>query len=128
MNTTDQRTDGSPDPIPVIEEHIDYEVRQHKTGKVRIAKRVKEEVVDVEETLIQEHVHVERVPMNQFVDTLPPPMRQENDVTIVPVLKEVMVKRVLLVEELHIRKTKETKQDTQQVTLRKEEVQIHRDQ
>ena len=112
--------------IPVVEEYIDYDVQRKETGKVRITKQVREEVVDVDESTTYERAEIERIPVNEYVDVVPE-VRQEGEVMVVPVLREVMVKRVLLVEELHIRKTKETQHNTRQVTLRKEEVQIHRD-
>ena len=113
--------------IPVIEESISYEVHEQETGKVRITKQVHEETVEVNDTITHERVLVERVPKNQYVDVLPPPVRYEGDVMIVPVLREVVVKRLLLVEEVHVRKMKKTTTDRRQVTLRKEEVQVHRD-
>ena len=127
MNDSNQPSEDSPVKIPVIEEYISHEVQRHETGKIRVTKHVHEEVVDVDESVTYEKADVERVPINEYVDTLPLPVRHEDDVIIVPVLKEVLVKRILLVEELHIRKTKETQHDTRQVTLRKEEVRVHRD-
>jgi stress response protein YsnF len=47
---------------------------------------------------------------------------------IIPVVREVLVveKRLLLVEELHVTKTQVQKQETQHITLRKEEVIVER--
>jgi len=47
---------------------------------------------------------------------------------IIPVLKEVAVieKRVMLVEEIHVTKLKTEKTETQEVAVRKEEVNIKR--
>ena len=127
MNDNDFQSEASSEKIPVIEEHVHYDVQRKEIGKVRITKHVREEVVDVDESVTLETANVERVSVNEYVETLPPPVRYEGDVTIVPVLKEVLVKRMLLVEELHITKKKETQHDTRQVTLRREEVNIHRD-
>ena len=51
---------------------------------------------------------VERVPVDQFVDEAPQ-VRTEGDVTIIPVLEEryVLEKRLVLVEELHIRRERQ---------------------
>ena len=129
MNDTPHLPEGDTPPIkiPVIEEYLEYDTQRYPTGTVRIAKRVQEDIVEVDETLSREEVNVERVPINQYVDTAPP-VRHEGEVMIVSVLQEVMVKRLLLVEELHIRKTVQTDTDTREVTLRKETVHIHRDQ
>ena len=40
--------------IPVVEEYIDYDVQRKETGKVRITKQVREEVVDVDESTTYE--------------------------------------------------------------------------
>jgi stress response protein YsnF len=55
-------------------------------------------------------------------------MRNEGDTTIIPVLREVVVvqKRYEIVEEIRITKRKTERTDSQQVTLRKEEVHIER--
>ena len=126
MNDTTQASKDLPITIPVIEEQVTFKVQSQETGKVRITKQVREEVVEVDEPVTYEKVDIERVPINEYVDT-PPSVRYEEDVTIIPVLREVMVKRILLVEELHVRKTKETSSEKRQFTLRKEEVQIQRD-
>ena len=78
--------------------------------------------------LNQEEVMVERVTLNQYVDSPPPPVRYEGDTMIIPVLQEVAVveKRLLLVEELRVTKRQVQKQETQQVSLRQEEVQVTR--
>ena len=127
MNDSEQKPQGESITIPVVEEYIHYETQSRETGKVRISKQVNEEVVEVDETVTYEEATIEHVPINRYVDTLPP-VRYEGEVTIIPVLKEVIVKRTFLVEEIHVRKTKRTEHDRQSVTLRKEEVQIHRDQ
>lgn len=114
--------------IPVIEEHVRFTTQQRETGKVRITKQVHEDTVDVDESVTHEKVEIERVPINQYVDEAPPSVRYEDDVMIVSVLEEVVVKRLLLVEELHVRKIRETETDKKEIILRKETVQVHRDQ
>ena len=55
-------------------------------------------------------------------------MRQEGDVTIIPIYEERLVveKRLVLKEELHIRKEQQEVHDPQQVTLRREYVDVER--
>ena len=126
MDDSDPKPTEDSTSIPVIQESINYKTQSQESGKVRITKKVREELVEVEESTTYETADINRVPINQYVDELPPPVRYEDDVMIIPVLKEVIVKRVLLVEELHIKKTKETKIDKRTVPLREEEVQIDR--
>ena len=113
--------------IPLVEERIKYTTQREETGKVRITKQVREETIDVEESLTQEKVNVKRVPVDRFVDEAPPSVRHEGDVMIVPVVEEVLVKRLRLVEEIHIRKTTETRTDTDEVVLRKEQLVVERE-
>jgi uncharacterized protein (TIGR02271 family) len=113
--------------IPVIQEEIIIEKQVVETGRVRISKRISEheELVDV--PLLAEEVSVERVPMNLFVEARPP-VRQEGDTMIIPVVREQVIvqKRLLLVEELRVRKELVERHEPQTVNLRKEEVEVKR--
>jgi uncharacterized protein (TIGR02271 family) len=113
--------------IPVIQEEITIEKQTVETGRVRISKRISEheELVDV--PLLAEEVSVERVPMNLFVEARPP-VRQEGDTMIIPVVREQIVvqKRLLLVEELRVRKEIVERHQPQTVNVRREEVEIKR--
>lgn len=113
--------------VPVIQEELAVERRQVETGRVRITKKVNEQPQVVDEPLITEEVEVERVPVNRPVDA-PPAARYEGDTLIIPVVEEVLVveKRLVLREELHVRKVRTETRQPQQVTLRKEEVFIDR--
>ena len=111
--------------IPVIEEKISYRTERRPVGKVRLTKQVHHETVTVDESVTTETAEVQRMPMDRFVDEVPT-IRQEEDVTIIPVVEEVIVKRLRLVEEIHIRKTRQTKHDAREVSLRKETVDIQR--
>lgn len=114
--------------IPVVEEHVSVDKRVIETGKVRISKKVSEQQTSVSIPLVSEQYDVERVPVNTVVETPPPAMRYEGDTTIIPVLREVMVvqKKYEIMEEIRITKRKTESTDTQQVSLRKEEVNIER--
>lgn len=113
--------------IPVIEEEVKVGKKIVETGKVRISKKVSEHEELVDEPLLREQVAVERVPVNQYVEAMPQP-RQEGDRLIIPVVKEEIVvqKRLLIVEELHIRKQVTEAHEPQRVILRKEEVEVTR--
>ena len=89
------------------------------------AQTAMQELVDV--PLFREEVRVERVPINLFVEALPP-VRQEGDTMIIPVVEEQIViqKKLLLVEELRVRKEVVEHHQPQTVNVRKEEVEIKR--
>ena len=114
--------------IPVIQEQVTVGKRVVDTGTVHISKKVTEDQTTVSLPLMREEYDVERVPVNEIVDTPPPAMRHEGDTTIIPVLREVMVvqKRYEIIEEIRLTKRRTETTDTQQVTLRKEDVRIER--
>lgn len=112
--------------IPVIEEQVRVEKKIVENESIRIHKKVHTDDVLVEVPVISEQFEIERVPVNKYVDTPPAAVRHEGDTMIVPVLKEVVVKRLVLVEELHIKKRKIKDQHTQEFVLRTEEVSVER--
>ena len=122
----DQAT-GQPMVFQVIEEQIQINKEVVESARVRISKRVSEHEESVDIPLTHEEVDVERVAVNQYVET-PPAIRYEGDTTIIPVLREVAVveKRLLLVEELRVTKRHVQTQETQQVTLRREDIEVER--
>ncbi|HEX8737194.1 MAG TPA: YsnF/AvaK domain-containing protein [Pyrinomonadaceae bacterium] len=113
--------------IPVIHEQVTFDKKIVETGKVRISKRVSqhEELIDV--PFLREQVDVERVPINKVVDATPQ-VRHEGDTMIIPVVEEQVFyqKRLVLVEELRVRKQVIEEHKPQQITLMKEEVEISR--
>jgi uncharacterized protein (TIGR02271 family) len=113
--------------IPVIEETLDVDKREVKSG-VRIVKSVRTEDIVVDEPLHREDIDVERVMVNRYVEE-PQPIRYEGDTTIIPLLEEVLVveKRLLLREEIRIVRQHKTVNNPQVYTLRREDVEVERD-
>jgi uncharacterized protein (TIGR02271 family) len=113
--------------MPVIAEELEVQKRLVETGKVRITKVVHEREAVVGEPLFCEEVEVERVPVQRVVDN-PIPVRYEGDTVVVSILEEVLVveKRLMLKEELHIRKRRIETHQPQHVTLRHEEARVER--
>jgi uncharacterized protein (TIGR02271 family) len=113
--------------VPVAQEVLDVQKRWVEGGRVRITKVVnrREEVID--EPLLREEVEVERVAIDRVVEG-PMAIRHEGDVMIVPVLEEILVveKRLVLKEELHIRRRRLEESRPQTVVLRSEEVTVER--
>lgn len=81
----------------------------------------------IAEELIHERIDVERVPIGRYVDAVPP-VREDGDLTIMSVVEEVVVveRRLLLREEIHIRRKRTTEMHTEIVSLRKQEAVITR--
>ena len=113
--------------VPVLVEELDVQKRLVETGKVRITKVVHERETLVDELLFHDKVAITRVPMQRVVDG-PVPVREENGTTIISIVEEVLVveKRLMLREEIHIRKQRIETHQPQHITLRSEEVRIER--
>jgi stress response protein YsnF len=113
--------------VPVIEESLVVDKRVVDQGGYRIVKSVdvREEVVD--EALVAHTVNVERRVIGRLLPSMEvPASRQEGDTWIVPVVEEVLVteKRLMLKEELHIRRTESTTRHLQKFSLRSENVAV----
>lgn len=113
--------------IPVVREELVVDKRTVEKGRVRVFKTVSEREEIIDEPLLHDEVEVERVAVNQII---PEPMvtRQEGDTMIIPVLEEVLVveKRLLLKEEIHVRKVTRQARHAEHVTLREEQVEVER--
>jgi stress response protein YsnF len=113
--------------IPVSEEVVHVDKQERVTGKVRV-RTVTEASEELAQASLQEDtVEVNRVPVNRFVDAIPP-VRTEGDVVIVPVLEEVLVveKRLVLKEEVHIRRRTKTEEVELPVTVRRQHAVVER--
>jgi uncharacterized protein (TIGR02271 family) len=113
--------------VPVIAEEIKVGKRTVESGRVQITKRVEEREEVVDQPLLKEEVEVQRVPINRPIEA-PATIREEGDVTIIPVMEEVVVveRRLILKEELHIRRKRTQVRQPQRITLRSERAEIKR--
>ncbi|HEY0832994.1 MAG TPA: YsnF/AvaK domain-containing protein [Azospirillum sp.] len=114
--------------VPLHEEVLSVGKRSVESGRVRIATEVHEREQTVEQDLDSEDIDIVRVPVGRPVDAVPD-TRQEGDVLIVPVVEEelVVTKRLVLKEELHIRKRTTRRTERVTATLRSEEAVVTRD-
>ena len=116
--------------LPLIEETARFEKRMVETGRVRVSTRT--ETVDqvLRESLRSDTVEVIRMPVDRTLSEgeVPPAVREEDGVTIIPVLEEILVveKRLVLKEELHIRRTTADEDVEVPVTLRKQRAVVER--
>ena len=114
--------------IPLVEEEISVSKRKSRTGRVRVETRTEQVDELVGADLASTEVEVERVPIGREVDRAPE-IRTEGDVTIVPVLEEVLVveKRLVLKEELHIRRRVTTGSIEIPISVKKQRAVISRE-
>jgi uncharacterized protein (TIGR02271 family) len=111
--------------IPVIEEHLNVDKKVVEKAKYRIQKTVSQENFSEKVPAIHEKVNIQRVKINKYVDAAPD-VRLEGDTTIIPVIEEVVVveKKLMLVEEIHITKSRDEVHVNVKEKLRKEHVEI----
>lgn len=114
--------------LQVLEEQLEVGKRSVETGKVRVSTIVEEHQELVEQSLARDEVVIERVAIGKVV-SVAPAIREEGDTLIVPVIEEVLVveKRLVLKEELRIRRKTVVDVYQQPVTLRRERAVIERE-
>ena len=102
--------------------------RQVIDGRVRVTTKTEFVTEKAEARLDSENVEVTRVAIGREVSEAPG-VRTDGDVTIIPVMEEVLVveKRLMLVEEIHIRRVATTDDVSIPVELRKQRATIERD-
>ncbi len=118
--------------VPVLEESLSLQRREVETGRVRVRLRTETEETQVHADLRSEAVEVERIPIGRELAAgeAPPSTREEEEgrVLVIPVLEEVLVveKRLVLREELRVRRTSVSEPADMPVTLRRQHVEIER--
>jgi uncharacterized protein (TIGR02271 family) len=113
--------------VPLQVEDVVVSRRKVKRSMVRVAvvTRSHEQVVD--EDLTHERVAIERMPIGRYVESVPP-IRHEGELTIMPVVEEVVVveRKLLLREEVHIRRIRTTEKHVETVQLREQDAIVTR--
>lgn len=121
---------GTPDEVilPIVAETLVVGKRTIVTGRVRVATVIDERPVDVRETLVHGGVEIERTAIGEEVLSVPP-VRDEGDTIVVPVVREelVVTKRLILVEEVRLRRTAMTEAYAETVTLRSQRAVVDRE-
>ena len=94
---------------------------------MRVSTRTHEREAVLDEDLARERVEIETIPMNLRIDARPE-VRQEGDTTIIPVVEEQLVveRRLMLKEEVRIRRVRSTERHQEKVMLRYQEAVVTR--
>ena len=113
--------------IPVVEEHMTVHTEIVEAAKVHVRTKVTDEEVTVNLPITSEQYEVKHVPVDKVYKTAPP-VRYEGDTIIVPVIEEIVVVEKRYKVKVEVNLVKHTTQTPfmQQVTLRKEDVQVER--
>ena len=114
--------------IPLHVEEVSVSRGEIKKANVQIAlnTRTREQLIDEELTHVR--VEIERVPIDQPVEAVPP-IRQEGYITIIPVVEEVVIveRRLVLKEEVRVRRVSTKEQHQETVVLRQQEAVVTRE-
>jgi stress response protein YsnF len=102
--------------------------RQQSDGDTyRVSTVTRERKQPVDEELHHQRVEIRRVLVNQPVSAMPP-VREEGDTTIMSVVEEVVVieRRLILKEEIHLRRLHVTEHHQETIIVREQEAMITR--
>jgi uncharacterized protein (TIGR02271 family) len=114
--------------IPLHVEEVSVSRREIEKGNVQIAliTGAREQLIDEELTHVR--VEIERVPIGRTIEVVPP-IGQEGDITIIPVVEEVVVveRRLVLKEEIRVRRVSTKEQHQETVVLRQQEAVVTRE-
>jgi stress response protein YsnF len=113
--------------VPVHQEDITISRRVVAGDVVRVSTVTEEREHAVDEPVFHERVEVEHVAIGREIEAVPE-IVQDGDVTIIPVVEEVLVvqRRLVLKEELHIRRVRETSRHHEVVLLRQQKAVVTR--
>ena len=113
--------------MPLHAEEISISKEKLETGRVQVSTVTRDHEQLVDELLTNEHVEIDRIPIGKAIDARPD-VREEADSIIVPVVEEVLVleRRLILKEEVHIRRVRGTERHQERVKLRKQEALVTR--
>jgi len=121
-------SDDADQRLALVEEQARVVKQEIVTGKVTVRTVTEDVQQTVSEHLDHDAFDVTRVPVGREVDKAPD-VRTVDDVMIVPVMEERLVieKRLVLVEELHIRRRVTREAVEIPVTLRKQRAEVVRE-
>jgi uncharacterized protein (TIGR02271 family) len=125
--TVEEAKDKNQVVVPIHAEELSVAKTRVITGQVKVGTVTRESEQLIEELLEHQHIEIERIAIGKQVDKAPP-VREEGDTLIIPILEEIVVveRRLLLKEEVRVRRTREKQPYQERVILRKQEAVITR--
>jgi uncharacterized protein (TIGR02271 family) len=113
--------------LPLLAEEVAVSKQVVETGRVQVARVTHEREQLIDELLTHETVEIDRTPIGRQVDRVPP-IIDEGDTVVIPIVEEVLVveRRLLLKEEVRVRRVHSTERHQESVTLRHHEAVVTR--
>lgn len=114
--------------IPLVQEDVVISKRELETGRVRVRTEVQWHTEHARADLFRDHVEVDRVPVGREVDAVPP-VREDGDTVVIPVVEEVLIveKRLVLKEEVRLKRVRTVEHLDEPVRLRVMEAVVERE-
>lgn len=125
MENEHDRTELEEAVLPLVEERLEVAKRTVEGRKVTVETRPVTRTENISEPVTRETLTVERVPIGKVVESMPE-TTEADDLVIIPVVEErvKVTKELFLVEEVHLRRERDTAAHDQAVELRGTEVDI----
>jgi len=113
--------------LPLLAEEVTVSKQTVETGRVQVSRITHEREQLVDELLAHDLAEIDRIPINRTIDTMPS-VREEGDAVVIPIVEEVLVieRRLLLKEEVRVRRVRSTERHQESVTLRYHEAVVTR--
>ena len=113
--------------IALLAEEVAVSKQVVETGRVQVARITHEREQLIDELLAHETVEIDRTPIGRQIDAMPS-VRDEGDTIVIPIVEEVLVieRRLLLKEEVRVRRVRSTERHQESVTLRHHEAAVTR--
>ena len=111
--------------IPLLAEEVAVAKQVVETGRVQVSRVTHARVQLIDELLAHVTVEIDRTPIGRQIDAMPA-VRNEGDTVVIPIVEEVLVieRRLLLKEEVRVRRVRSMERHQESVTLRHHEAVI----
>jgi len=114
--------------VPVFQEQASVTKRRIATGRVKVSRVTHQSEKLLTETLAQQQVKIDRIPIGKLIKAVPK-IRKQGDAIIIPIVEEIPVVelRLVLIEEVWVRRIRSTENHRERVLLRCQEAVVTRD-
>jgi stress response protein YsnF len=125
--STREKTGREEHKIPVVEEQLNVGKREVVRAGARVYRHVSERPVEQSVNLREERIDVERRPANRPAGGVPADTFRENTIELTETAEEPVVsKEARVVEDVVVRKTADSRQETVRDTVRRSDVEVQR--
>lgn len=114
--------------VPIYQERACVSKRRVVTSRVKVSRVTHQSERLLTETLARQQVKIDRIPIGKLIDAVPK-IREEGDAIIIPIVEEIPVveHRLVLTEEVWVRRVRSKENHRERVTLRCQKAVITRD-